>query len=153
MEIKKENKIKIIVITSILFLVSIIGISYAYFTIQIHGNEEASSIRIQTARLGLIYTDTLVMGENNVYPGWSQTKTISVENNGSDTVAYNIIWRDLLNEITSDELVISMTCTSDVQGNTCSDLNETVIPTNITEVHNVKIKKNISIEPGEIHTQ
>ena len=44
-EVSKSNKIKIIVITALIFLVSIAGISYAYFTIQITGNDTASSMR------------------------------------------------------------------------------------------------------------
>ena len=56
-EISKSNKIKIIVITLLIFIVSIAGISYAYFTIRVTGNEEASSMRLTTANLSLVYTD------------------------------------------------------------------------------------------------
>ena len=150
--LSKSNKIKVIVLTMLLFLIAISGITYAYFSIQIVGNEEASSIRVTTANLKLIYTYTLVMSGEKIYPGWSETKTITVENAGNQDVYYNIIWRELLNEITNDELVISATCTSSVQGNTCSNINETVIPTKTTLANNVSIKKNIRIEVGETHT-
>ena len=59
-EISKSNKIKIIVITALIFLVSIAGITYAYFTIQVTGNDTASSMRVTTASLNLIYNDVQI---------------------------------------------------------------------------------------------
>ena len=150
-ELTKSNKIKIIIVTVLIFLVAIAGISYAYFTIQIIGNDTASSIRVTTANLRLIYTDTLVMSGEKIQPGWTQTKTITVENDGNQTVEYGIIWRELLNEITNNELVISATCTSNIQGNTCEGF-EKGIPTKTTLSNNVLIKPGISIEVGETHT-
>ena len=152
-ELTKSNKIKIIVLTALVFLVAIAGISYAYFTIQITGNDTASSMRLTTANMSLVYKDIEIRSGENVIPGWSSTsKTITVYNNGNVTAYYNIIWRDLLNEIINDELVISGTCTSNVQGNTCSNISETVIPTATTLSHNIAIKRGIEIEPGETHT-
>ena len=151
-KLTRSIKIRIIVLSILLFLLTITGITYAYFTIQVTGNEEASSIRVSTARLSLIYTDTLLLGGDRIKPEWTQSKTISVENNGTVPVYYNIIWRDLLNEITDDELVISGTCTSNVQGNTCDNISETIIPVSTTETHNISIKNNIEIAVGETHT-
>ena len=150
-EITKTNKVKVIVITLLIFIVSIAGISYAYFTIQITGNDTASSMRLRTANLRLIYTDTLLLGGDKISPGWSQTKTVTVENDGNQTVTYGIIWRELLNQITNNELVISATCTSNIQGNTCEGF-EKAVPTKITEASNVLIKPGIEIEVGETHT-
>ena len=151
-KLNKSNKIKVIVLTALLFLIAISGITYAYFSIQIVGNEEASSIRVTTANLKLIYTDTLVMSGDKIYPGWSETKTITVENAGNQTVEYGIIWRELLNEITNNELVITATCTSNVEDNTCEGISEIVIPTNLTLSNNIVVKYGISIEVGETHT-
>ena len=92
-ELSKRNKIKIIVVTLLIFLVAVAGISYAYFSIQVTGNETASSISVTTANLRLIYTDTLVIGGEKISPSWTQSKTISVYNDGTQRVAYNIIWR------------------------------------------------------------
>ena len=151
-KLNKSNKIKVIVLTVLLFLIAISGITYAYFSIQIVGNEEASSIRVTTANLKLIYTDTLVMSGDKIYPGWSETKTITVENAGNQDVYYSIIWRELLNEITNNELVISASCTSSVQGNTCPNMTEKAIPTETTLSNSIPIKRNIGIEVGETHT-
>ena len=151
-KLNKSNKIKVIVLTALLFLIAISGITYAYFSIQIVGNEEASSIRVTTANLKLIYTYTLVMSGEKIYPGWSETKTITVENAGNQDVYYSIIWRELLNEITNNELVISASCTSSINGNTCEGISEKVIPTKTSLANNVLIKYGISIEVGETHT-
>ncbi len=150
-ELTKSNKIKIIVLTALVFLVAIAGISYAYFTIQITGNDTASSMRLTTANMSLVYTDIEIRSGENVTPPWSSTpKTITVYNNGNTTAYYNIIWRDLYNEIINNELVISATCSS--SSGSCSNISETVIPTETTLAHNIAIKNNIEIEPGETHT-
>ena len=151
--LNKSNKIKIIVLTAILVFVAVSGLTYAYFSIQITGNDTASSINLTTANMSLVYTDVQILSDQAVTPGWtSNSKTLTVYNNGNKTVYYNIIWRDLLNEITDDELVISGTCTSNVQGNTCDNISETIIPVSTTETHNISIKNNIEIAVGETHT-
>jgi len=149
-KITKNIRMKFIVTVLITFLLSILGLTYAYFSIQVTGNEEASSLKVTTARISLIYTDVqIVMGEYE-QPGWTQTKTLTVENDGTDTVAYTIIWRDLYNELTDGELVISATCSA--SSGTCAAINETIVPTRIPEGHNISVKKNISIAPGVTHT-
>ena len=149
-EISKSNKIKIIVITALIFLVSIAGISYAYFTIRVTGNEEASSMRLTTANLSLVYTDVQIVSGEYAQPGWTQTKTLTVYNDGNQTAYYNIIWRDLYNEVTNNELIISATCSS--TSGTCEAISETVVPTTNPEGHNINVKKNIEIPVGVTHT-
>ena len=149
-EISKSNKIKIIVITALIFLVSIAGISYAYFTIQITGNDTASSMRLRTANMSLVYNDVQIVSGEYATPGWTDTKTLTVTNDGNVDAYYTIIWRDLINEITNNELVISATCSS--SSGSCSNISETAVPTYTTETHNVKVKENISIAPGVTHT-
>ena len=149
-EISKSNRIKIIVITALIFLVSIAGISYAYFTIQITGNDTASSMRLRTANMSLVYNDVQIVSGEYATPGWSDTKTLTVTNTGNVTVYYNIIWRDLYNEITNGELIISAECSS--SSGTCDDIDDIVVTTEVPEVHNVAIKNNITIAPGVTHT-
>ena len=149
-EISKSNKIKIIVITALIFLVSIAGISYAYFTIQITGNDTASSMRLRTANMSLVYNDVQIVSGEYAEPGWTQTKTLTVTNDGNVDVYYTIIWRDLTNEITNNELVISATCSS--SSGSCSNMSETAVPTSMSESHNIAVKRGISIAPGVTHT-
>jgi len=149
-EISKSNKIKIIVLTALIFLVAISGISYAYFTIQITGNDTASSMRLRTANMSLVYNDVQIVSGEYAQPGWTQTKTLTVYNNGNQTAYYNIIWRDLYNEVTNNELVISATCSS--TSGTCEAISEIVVPTTTPEGHNINVKKNIEIPVGVTHT-
>ena len=149
-EISKSNKIKIIVITALIFLVSIAGISYAYFTIQIVGNDTASSMRLRTANYSLIYNDVQIVSGEYAQPGWSDTKTLTVTNNGNVTAYYTIIWRDLYNEIINNELVISATCSA--SSGSCPAINETAVPKETTLAHNINVKKNIEIPVGVTHT-
>ena len=149
-EVSKSNKIKIIVITALIFLVSIAGISYAYFTIQITGNETASSMRLRTANMSLVYNDVQIVSGEYAQPGWTQTKTLTVTNTGNVDANYTIIWRDLYNEVINGELVISATCSA--TSGSCPTISETAVPTRLTESTGAVVKANISIAPGVTHT-
>ena len=94
-KITKNIRTKLIVVISITFLLCVLGLSYAYFTIQVGGNEEASSIDVTAARLSLIYTDVQIVMGDLEKPGWTDTKVFTVENDGTDTVPYIIKWREL----------------------------------------------------------
>ena len=149
-EITKTNKVKVIVVTLLIFIVSIAGITYAYFTIQITGNDTASSMRLTTANMSLIYNDVQIVSGEHATPGWTQTKTLTVTNNGNVTAYYTIIWRDLYNEVTNNELVISATCSS--TSGSCPTISETVVPTTNPEGHSINVKQNIEIPVGVTHT-
>ena len=148
--LNKSIKIKIIAVTALLLLMGVFGVSYAYFTVQVTGNQNASSIDTTAARLSLIYTDVqIIMGEYE-QPGWTDTKVLTVENNGTDTVSYALKWRELENTVTNNELVISATCTS--TSGSCSNIPETVVPYSQTEITNVYVYGPVSIAPGVKHT-
>ena len=146
----KSNKIKVLIISMTIFTLSIIGISYAYFNVQITGNDTASSMRVKSTKKSLVYNDVQISSGSNTIPGWSETKTLTVTNNGRTNETYTIIWKDILNTIINDELVISATCTA--SSGTCDAISEKIIPTYTTQAHNVKVKRNISIAPGVTHT-
>ena len=149
-KLTKSNKLKLIIVTSVLVLIAIAGLTYAYFTIQIVGNDTASSMRLLTADLSLIYTDIQVRSGSSVKPGWTETKTLTVENDGTKTVEYAIVWRELYNELINDELVIEATCAS--SSGTCPNISRTVVPTETTEASDVLVSTNISIASGVTHT-
>ena len=133
-EVSKSNKIKIIVITALIFLVSIAGISYAYFTIQITGNDTASSMRLRTANMSLVYNDVQILSGEYAQPGWTDTKTLTVTNNGNVDAYYTIKFRELVNTIVNGELVLSATCTAS------------------TEITDAYMYGSITIAPGVTHT-
>ena len=141
-ELTKDVKIKIIVITALMFLISVVGVSYAFFSIQVTGNEQASSINVTTANLSLLYTDGPGINITGVYPGWSTTKTFSVKNTGNKTVYYDIKMYNVYSTFVRDDLVYTLTST-----NSGGTKTETVMPNN-----DGLIKARISIAPNVTQT-
>ena len=143
MKIKKSY---LILIISVLIL--LIGVSFAYFSLEITGNDTAKYNTITTGDLKLTFTDTNALTLDNALPGDSATKTISVKNAGTIDTSYNIVWQELTNTITNNELVIEATCkrlnSSNTEEGTCESIPQ-------KEVSSNKLKSNISIEPGITH--
>ena len=149
-EISKSNKIKIIVITALIFLVSIAGISYAYFTIQVVGNETASSMRLRTANMSLVYNDVQIVSGEYAQPGWTDTKTLTVTNTGNVSANYIIKFRELLNTVINGELVLSATCSA--SSGTCDALPERAVHAASSEITNAYMYGPYTIAPGVTHT-
>ena len=79
MENNRGQTIFMSVIGVATLLVAIIGATFAYFTIQVTGNNTASSITITTADVaGVTFTDGPAITVANAYPGYSKQKTFTV---------------------------------------------------------------------------
>ena len=144
----KDDKKYIYVVAVLLLVVVALGISYAWFSAIITGNDTAKNNKVVTGDLELTYTDTNEISLNNVIPGDSFTKKVSVKNTGTLDVKYNLVWQSLTNTITNNELVIEATCkrlnsSGTVEG-TCESISQTPVSSNT-------IKKKISIEPNITH--
>ena len=143
----KDKRIIFGITLAFIFLASV-GFSYAYFSNSIVQNEVKDQV-VETGTLQLTYTDGPEINIQNMKPGNTITKTIIVKNTGSLEAKYNIIWQELTNEITNDEMLIEGTCTringttEEVDG-TCENIVSTLI-------NSLKIKRSISIEPNIIH--
>lgn len=138
-------------IVSILCL-AIIGITYAYFSLQVEGN--GKDIVLNSGSLKLRYIDGEVITLSSAYPGDTISKTVTVENTGTRNATYSLYWSDLINTILKDELSLTMECKSyknygksnQTESGTCSNI-ETTVPYS-EESSSTAIKKNISIETG-----
>ena len=144
----KDDKKYIYVVAVLLLVVVALGISYAWFSAIITGNDTAKNNKVVTGNLELTYTDTNEISLDNVIPGDSFTKEVSVKNTGTLDVKYNLVWQSLTNTITNNELVIEATCkrlnsSGTVEG-TCESISQTPVSSNT-------IKKKISIEPNITH--
>ena len=143
-----KDKKYIYITLTIVFLLAALGISYAWFNAVIKGNDTAKEQKVVTGNLELTFTDDTEVTLPNAVPGDSYTKTISVKNTGTLDAKYNLVWQELTNEITNDELVIEATCkrlnSSNTEEGTCESISQTPIKSNT-------IKKNISIEPSFTH--
>ncbi|UKI57001.1 MAG: CalY family protein [Clostridium sp.] len=132
----------------VLLLLLTVGLSYAYFSTAVKGNNNAKDMVVEAGTLKLTYTDGPAINAQYIKPGWTTTKTVSVKNNGTLDAYYNVIWQSLTNEITKDELVISATCqrlnvSGTVEG-TCGTISQ-------APISDMTIAKKISIESGITH--
>ena len=143
----KDKKILFGTFIALLLLLTT-GLSYAYFSASISGNENAKNVVVEAGTLSLVYTDGPEIKAQNIKPGWSTTKEVSVKNTGTLDTNYNIIWQSLTNEITNNEIVISATCqrlnsVGTVEG-TCESISQAAIS-------DMTIAKKINIEAGITH--
>ena len=144
---KNLNDKKIVFGIGIVFLfLATIGFSYAYFAATLV-NKDVKDQVVQTGTLSLTYTDGTAINGVNIRPGWKATKTITIENTGTIDAFYTIFWKDLVNEITNDELVMSLECESSTD--TCATINfqNKTVPSSKNA-----ISENIIIYPGEVQT-
>ena len=143
----KDKKILFGTFIALLLLLTT-GLSYAWFSASISGNENAKNVVVEAGTLSLVYTDGPEIKAQNIKPGWSTTKEVSVKNTGTLETNYNIIWQSLTNEITNNEMVISATCqrlnaSGTVEG-TCESISQAAIS-------DMTIAKKINIEAGITH--
>ena len=143
----KDNKI-IFGTLIVLLLLLTVGLSYAYFSTVVKGNDNAKDMVVEAGTLKLTYTDGPAINAQYIKPGWTTTKEVSVKNNGTLDAYYNVIWQSLTNGITNDELVLSATCqrlnaSGTVEG-TCESISQ-------APISDMTIAKKISIESGITH--
>ena len=143
----KDKKILFGTFIALLLLLTT-GLSYAYFSASISGNENAKNVVVEAGTLKLTYTDGPAINAQYIKPGWSTTKEVSVKNNGTLNTNYNVIWQSLTNTITNNELVLSAKCqrlnaSGTVEG-TCESISQ-------APISDMTIAKKISIESGITH--
>ena len=143
----KDKKILFGTFIALLLLLTT-GLSYAYFSASISGNENAKNVVVEAGTLSLVYIDGPEIKAQNIKPGWSTTKEVSVKNTGTLDTNYNVIWQSLTNTITNNELVLSAKCqrlnaSGTVEG-TCESISQAAIS-------DMTIAKRVSIESGITH--
>ena len=103
----------------------ITGLTYAFFSQTITGNDAAETLSVSTTELKLNFTDGKYIELKEAMPGDFVTKTFSVENTGTETGYYKINWQEFNNKIDNDELQVEFTCKSykgSTESGTCSNL-------------------------------
>lgn len=90
-EIKKINSMLFLSIFGVAtFVLAVFGVTYAYFRIQVTGNETASSVIIETADLGTVtFNDGNSIVARNIYPVEEAdrfTKTFTIASTGNTVV-------------------------------------------------------------------
>ena len=153
---KNKRIVKIIfIVMMIALLLGVIGVSYAYFTMNIVQNQKLTVLN--SGDLKLRYTDNTELSLENALPGDSIVKTFTVENIGSKKVSYNIIWNNLINTINNYDLQLDMKCKSYKNYNTSSQTESgscdsfyKAVPYTETSISK-DIKRNNEIDAGITH--
>ena len=93
-------------------LVVVLSVTLAYFTAQIIG--KGKDVSVSSADLKIIFTDSDgAISGSNIEPGWSDTKTFTIENKSNETYKYNIVIQDLINTfVTKGYLQYKITSTN-----------------------------------------
>ena len=131
-----KKKMIIPIVASILTLVILTGVSYAYFNAKITENNKTKTI-IKSNELGLTFTGVSEITANSMIPGDSFTKTFTVENTSNRAVDYNIYMENITNEFNED-LVYTL------EDETGSVISETPLP--VTNKDKTYLKTKVSIE-------
>lgn len=98
---KKQTTILTIISIATLFF-AVVGATFAYFTITVRGNEQASSIMVRTAVLGqVVFEDGQEINIITAYPGDFMEKTFTIKNSTGEVavaIQYNVYLDQTINE-------------------------------------------------------
>ena len=79
---RNEDKFIIKMFAFVLFAVILTAsVTYAYFELEVEGNEEVSTISVGGAQLSITYVGTETITAENVIPGWSAKKYFNITSN------------------------------------------------------------------------
>ena len=95
----KEKKY-LVLSTVILIVLLVFGVSYSFYKARIEG--DTKSISLKTKGIYLLYKGDLNLVSGYIEPGWSVTKTFTIENQGSEIEKYNIYIKDLVNTFVTE---------------------------------------------------
>ncbi len=148
---KNKQTIFLSAIAIVTLLVAIIGATFAYFSAIVTGNEEASSVEVTTATLGISYTNGNEIKMIKVFPGaTSGDKTFTVASEGATVdQVYTINWEVATFDFTNKEdLVYSLSGTADSTGTPVETKIDEPMPTStgVTAIGDGTLK------PDETHT-
>ena len=147
---EKKNVVFLTVLAIATLLTAVVGTTFAYFTADVTGNDTATTTTVTSATLGVTYSDGADISATNIVPGWTASKTISVKNDSTVAVTYDIAWTNLTNTFVqggaegakTDDFVYTLTKTST---NGAANVTETAVPT----VTDTKLITGQSIAAGE----
>ena len=140
----KEKKYLILGITTV--LITLIGVTYAYFTTRIIGDRK--NVTVDMAELKIIFTNGDAIEASDVYAedNLDIVKTFSVENKTKNEYKYNIVIEDLVNTFkTTGYLVYKIT--SDDGGYNMTEFKD--VPKSLTATNTI-LASNVSIPAKSI---
>ena len=88
-------KKKFLLVFNVFLLLITIGLAYAFFSGVIEG--EGKEIFVVAKKIKVVFTDNSEFINREIEPGWRESKTFKVENEGSDRFSYNLVFKNLQN--------------------------------------------------------
>ena len=103
--VNNKNKIYKVVFSLISFILMLSGVSYAYFSTQVKDNETNSTLTAVAANLILEFKEgSNQINGDGIFPGWSATKTFTVNNKNKIDAYYNLYIDEIKNELMSESI-------------------------------------------------
>ena len=144
-QINVYKQIILMLTPTILLLFVVIMSSFSWYWKYITGNNDVKATTVEASKLEITYVDGPELNNQNIYPGWTGTKTFTVTNTCDSTQTYKIAWKSLTNEFLYRQyLIYSMSST-----NGGATLSQTQIPNSGTHL---LISDNISIPQDTTQT-
>ena len=142
----RKQRITFSVVGIIVVLLTLLGLTYAYYLTRIQGNTNKKSIDITSAYLALSYDDgNKEITMSNILPGTTITsKTFTVTNVGNATVGnYAVALENVINELKySGDLVYTLKCTSNNDKSPCTSETTGVYP----KINQVLVYNSIAVK-------
>ena len=92
-------KKNLIIGSTVLFILIVIGFSYAYFSSKTNSKGQggtAVATTIEIGEVGLKIEGTIEFNDLDIYPGHKNISSIKVTGSGSDRIAeYNLVWNGI----------------------------------------------------------
>ncbi len=121
-----------------------VSISYAYFTGNVNGNSKELLVTSRNVRI--LFEDSREIANNEIRPGWSESKTFSVKNESKEIFNYNIVFENLVNTfVTEGFLLYKITSTNGYNMEGYVDIPKS------SSSQDVVLAYDIDIEVDEIH--
>lgn len=125
-----KKRIIISMISILILIIALFGITYAYFTTKAKGNEDDKSASVTAGKLEVTYKEGNgeIVAEKLMPGDVVASKTFSVVNTGTATTDYLVIVENVINTLVNNEdLEYELVCNSSITGKNCNG-NKTSFP-------------------------
>ena len=139
---------KKIIIFLIGLVLLVLGVSFAYYTIQIVGT--GSNMVMETAYLRLVLTDNASIVEDSIIPGWSTSKTFTIENKANANTTYDLLIENFQNTFVTNGF-LQFKIESEDGYNTISDDNNYINVPKSQIAKKLVLAYNISLDKDAKH--
>lgn len=139
----KIIKNKTVAVVTFLFILTLAGFSFAYFTLQISGTGKDVNIQAGVKELTISKNHEINFGQ--IFPGWSDSTKISITNTGTVPLYYNLVWESITNDLTRPQ-DLTMSITSTNSGGVIPNTQVASTGTNVSLIDDILINANTTQE-------